>query len=199
MICKQSPYFAAMFEGGFQEGQDQSTTLPEEEGVVSQRSFEMLVQWLYIGRICLSELTPTESITAIIEFVRLADMCEVTGLEIQMAKQIKSIMLDNPPPEDDSEGSESTFCVVGQHITSAFLLPRGHPVRKIFATAAVEGYIRRNEHKFSKEIHDCPDFAIDLLLEVKETLKTVAIVTHTKFSFRDPLSRENVPFFSENI
>ncbi|PQE18980.1 BTB POZ fold protein [Rutstroemia sp. NJR-2017a WRK4] len=142
----------------------------------------MLVQWLYIGRICLSELTPTESITAIIEFVRLADMCEVTGLETQMAKQVKHIMLDNPPPEDDSEGSG-----------------RGHPVRKIFATAAVEGYLRRNEFKFLKELHDCPDFAVDLLLEVKETLKTVAIGVRTRVSFQDPLSGDDVPLISENI
>jgi hypothetical protein len=136
-------------------------------------------------------------------------MCKVTGLEIQMAEQIKNIMLANPPPEDESDESVSinqsrhpdtnTFCIVGQHITSAILLPRGHPVRKIFAIAAVEGYIRRNKHKFLKEIYDCPDFGVDLLLEVKEALKTVTYGEQPKISFRDPLSHRKVPFINEKI
>ncbi|PQE15064.1 BTB POZ fold protein [Rutstroemia sp. NJR-2017a BVV2] len=203
ILCKQSPYFAATFEGAFREGQDQSTTLVEEEGVVSQRSFEMLVQWLYIGRIRFGEPTPTECITAIMEFVRLADMCEVTGMETQMAEHIKNIILANPPPEDKSiskgrHPDTNTFCIVGQHITSANLLPRGHPVRKILVIAAVEGYIRRNKHKFLKEICVSPDFAVDLLLEVKETLKTVAS-ENTKISFEDPFSGETVAFVTQDI
>jgi hypothetical protein len=35
MLCKQSTYFAATFEGRFQEGEEQSTTLAEIGGVVS--------------------------------------------------------------------------------------------------------------------------------------------------------------------
>jgi hypothetical protein len=203
ILCKKSPYFAATFEGGFQEGQYQSTTLVEEEGVVSQRSFGMLVQWLYIGRIRFSEPTPTESITAIMEFVRLADMCEVTGMETQMAELIKNIILANPAPEDRSiaEGRHpdiNTSCIVGQHITSAALLPKGHPVRRILVIAAVEGYIRRNKHKFVKEICESPDFAVDLFLEIKETLKTVAS-RGSKTTFQDPFSGETVAFVSQDI
>jgi hypothetical protein len=43
--------------------------LTEIDGVVSIRSFELLVQWLYLGRVIFGELTPEEAITATIEFV----------------------------------------------------------------------------------------------------------------------------------
>ncbi|KAH9208534.1 hypothetical protein DL95DRAFT_467681 [Leptodontidium sp. 2 PMI_412] len=42
LLCKQSPYFAAAFEGNFKEGEDQSTTLEVIDGVGSTRSFQML-------------------------------------------------------------------------------------------------------------------------------------------------------------
>jgi hypothetical protein len=59
----------------------------------------MLVQWLYLGRVLFNESTPTENITAAIEFVRLADMCDVTRMETLMAEHIKAIILANPAPE----------------------------------------------------------------------------------------------------
>jgi hypothetical protein len=46
LLCKQSPYFAAMFAGPFREGEEQATTLEEINGVVTPRSFEILVQWV---------------------------------------------------------------------------------------------------------------------------------------------------------
>jgi BTB/POZ domain len=48
LLCRQSPYFAATFEGNFQEGEEQSTNMTEIDGLVSIRSFELLVQWLYL-------------------------------------------------------------------------------------------------------------------------------------------------------
>jgi hypothetical protein len=76
LLCQQS--FAAAFNGSFQEGEEQFMTLKEEEDIVSTRSFELLVQWLYVGRVIFDELPPEEAITTTIEFVRLADMCKVT-------------------------------------------------------------------------------------------------------------------------
>ncbi|KAH6717800.1 hypothetical protein BKA61DRAFT_653312 [Leptodontidium sp. MPI-SDFR-AT-0119] len=200
ILCKQSSYFAATFEGGFQEEQDQSTTLTEEEGVVSKRSFEILIQWLYLGRVLFNESTPTENITAAIEFVRLADMCGVTGMEIVMAEHIKAILLANPAPEGIQgrrDVNTNTYCLMGQHMTSAFLLPDGHPVRKVLAIAAVEGYIRLNHYKFLKEIRTSPNFAVDLLLEVKETLKTVTS-GEPNITFIEPFSGKTLPFITES-
>ena len=53
-------------EEQFKEGIELSTTLEEEDGVVSTRSFEMLVQWVFHNRIVLGHLPPTEAIDAII-------------------------------------------------------------------------------------------------------------------------------------
>ncbi len=81
LLCQQSTFFAAAFNGNFREGEEQFIALKEKEDVVSTRSFELLVQWMYIGRVIFDELPPEEAITATIEFVRLADMCKVTSME----------------------------------------------------------------------------------------------------------------------
>lgn len=161
----------------------------------------MLVQWLYLGRVLFSESTPTECITATIEFVRLADMCDVTGMETLMAEHIKAIILANPAPEYGAtairDPDTNTYCLVGQHITSAVLLPDGHPVRKVLVTAAVEGYIRRDKHRLLKEIRESPNFAVDLLLQVKETLKTVDS-DEANLTFKEPFSGKILPFVTMN-
>jgi hypothetical protein len=199
ILCRQSPYFAATFEGEFQEGQYQSTTLTEEEGVVTHRSFEMLIQWIYLGRVLYSESTPKEYISATIEFARLADMCGVTGMETLMAEHIKAIILSNPAPESTQFGHSrdpdtNTYSLTGQHITSASFLPGGHPIRKVVAAAAVEGYLRHDKHKFLEEIREATNFAVDLLEEVKGTLKTVT----SDFTFRDPFTGKTLPFINES-
>jgi len=74
LLCKQSPYFAAMFEGTFREGEEQSTTLEEMNGVVTPRSFQILVQWVCLSRVVFRKCAPDVSITTAIEFARLADM-----------------------------------------------------------------------------------------------------------------------------
>ena len=60
----------------------------------------MLVQWLYLGRVIFGELAPEEAITATIEFVRIADMCQVTGMEALMAERIKGMIMARRAVED---------------------------------------------------------------------------------------------------
>lgn len=128
-------------------------------------------------------------------------MCGVTGMETLMAEHIKAIILANPAPQNKNfdkgrDPDTNTYVLAGQHITSAALLPDGHPIRKALAIAAVEGYIRRDKHKFLKEMRESPNFAVDLLLEVKETLKTVAC--EPTFTFKDPFSGEKLPFVTKS-
>ncbi|CZR58822.1 uncharacterized protein PAC_08714 [Phialocephala subalpina] len=192
VLCRQSVYFAATFEGGFQEGEEHSTTLTEIDGVVSTRSFELLVQWLYIGRVIFGELAPAEAITATIEFVRIADICQVTEMESLMAECIKAIIIANPGPNTTTRPgpseSNNTYCLTSEHITSAADLPDGHLVRRILAAAAVEGYLLYENHKFLKEMEEVHSFSVDLLKAVKATLETLS----TSYSgrsvfFKDPL------------
>ncbi|KAF1816398.1 hypothetical protein P152DRAFT_470425 [Eremomyces bilateralis CBS 781.70] len=87
-----SPYFAATFGGDFRETHEQSTTLAEIDGVVSVRSFEMLLQWLYVGRVSLGTLPAQDAISSLVEFLRLADHCSVTGMEGRVVDRIKTLL-----------------------------------------------------------------------------------------------------------
>jgi len=186
LLCKQSPYFKATFEGKFQEGKEQSTTLKEEDGVVSVRSFELLVQWLYLGRVVLGSSTPTDSISTVVEFVRIADMCGVTGMESIMAEQIKTIILANPAPMSTDLDS-NTYCLDSSHIVSAASLPEGHQVRRVLAVAVAGAFFREDHHKFSKEVKEVSGFASDLLEAIRDTLKSFK--THSSaVVITDPLT-----------
>jgi hypothetical protein len=77
LLCHHSPYFRAMFEGQFKEAGEKSAKLEEVPGVVTNRSFELLLQWLYLGRFILGKESPRDRITAMIELARLADMTEI--------------------------------------------------------------------------------------------------------------------------
>lgn len=46
LLSHHSPYFRAMFERQFKEAEEQAVELGEIPGVVSNRSFELLLQWL---------------------------------------------------------------------------------------------------------------------------------------------------------
>jgi hypothetical protein len=166
--------------------------LEEIDGVVSIQSFQMLVQWVCLGRVVLGESTPEEAITTVIEFARLADMCHITGVESLMAEHIKAIILANPAPEDwkwaDRRAPDTnTHCLTSQHITSAVALPKGHPVRTILAAATVEGCLRRHNYKFEKEASSVPEFSADLLKAVRATIENISI-EHNATTFADPIS-----------
>jgi hypothetical protein len=162
--------------------------LSEEDGVISTRSLQLLVQWLYLGRVIFGELAPEEAITATIEFARFPDMCQVTGMEDLMAKRIKGIiMAERAQPKLFVENQLNTLCLTTQHIVSAALLPKGHPVRGMLASAAVEGFIQEDKHKFIKETEDVHEFAVDLLGEVKTALKSLKNGT-AGITFKDPIT-----------
>jgi hypothetical protein len=166
--------------------------LEEIDGVVSTQSFQMLVQWVCLGRVVLGESTPEEAITTAIEFARLADMCHITGVESLMAENIKAIILANPTPQDwewlgGRAPDTHTHCLTPQHITSAVALPEGHLVRTILAAATVEGFIRRQNYKFEREASTVPEFSADLLKAVRATMESIS-VEYNAPTFVDPIS-----------
>ena len=124
-------------------------------------------------------------------------MCGVTGMESLMAKHIKAIIIANPTLDgwkfqNNRHPNANTYCLTSQHIILVALLPKGHPVRCIFATTAVEGYLRQeNGYKFLKETQEVPGFAANLPKAVRATLRTLTYV-HT---FKDPISKETLEFF----
>jgi len=53
------------------------------------------------------------------------------------------------------------------------LLPEGHAVRKVLASAAVKGYLLRDRRQFFQDIQSLPDFSVDLLGEVGVVLHSL--------------------------
>ncbi|KAJ5493929.1 hypothetical protein N7463_010016 [Penicillium fimorum] len=181
-----------MFKGNFAEGEQQEATLEEVEGVVSVRSFEALIQWLYLRRIQFDCEDPEDQISSAIELVRLADMYNITGMESQMAQYIKAILVSNPDPRRNDffigrHIDTNTFCLTRQHIMWATSLPPGHSVRRILAAASVEGFLRDKNYKFVQETQEYPTFGADLLQEVRSTLCGLKI-TRRETKLEDPIS-----------
>jgi hypothetical protein len=174
---------------------------------MSTRSFELLIQWLYLSRVVFGNLPSKESITATIEFVRLADMCGVTDIGSLMAEHIKAIIKANPAPPQNSasfysgkkrDPDTNTYCITSQHITSAAFLPEGHLVRSILATAAVERYLRHDNHKFREEAQNIPNFSVNLLKAVRTTLKKLTYKDY-EIRFEDPISGKTLPINNDNV
>jgi hypothetical protein len=106
-------------------------------------------------------------------------MCQVTWLEALMAERIKGIIMAQRAVKNVLvNGHLNTLCLTTQRIVSAALLPKGHPVRGMLASAAVAGFLQEDKHKFVKEAEDVPEFAVDLLREVKTALKSLTIGKH---------------------
>jgi hypothetical protein len=181
-------------EAHFKEGVEQSATMEEIDGVVSTRSFEMLVQWVCLGRIVFEDSLPAEAIALSIEFTRLTDMCKITGAESFMAQHIKDIIMADAPLHtvgvySSRDHNANLYAITSQNIESTANLPDRHPVRGIVAKAMVESFLLTDDHKFQKEIHEIPGFAADVLAAIKATLKTTTCGEYYP-QFREPLSGE---------
>ncbi|KAJ5741203.1 uncharacterized protein N7511_008520 [Penicillium nucicola] len=189
LLCAESSYFSAILEKQDPGSQQQTATLSKVEGIVSRQSVEALIQWLYLRMVIFDVEDPGDQISAAIELVRLADLCSVSGLEPQMARFIKKILVAHPNPQ--SEGfwrhvDTNTYCLTPQHIAAASHLPQGHLVRRILAAASVEGYLRDQNHKFAEETQEYPSFGADLLWEVGMALNEIKPTR--KVAFKDPIS-----------
>jgi hypothetical protein len=201
ILCKYSKYFATMFNGDFKEGQENTAHLDLFEGVVSIRSFELLIQWMYVGQVIVAKVTPSEQIETLVEFARLADFCQVQGVEELLAERIKAVILAHPAPKNRwSEIANcrplytNTYSITSRAVLWASGLAQGHAVRKMLVTAAVEGFLRGIEHKhrFFKEIQEIPGFGTDVLNAVESCLKMLRVSDTRTIQFTDPISGENL-------
>lgn len=178
-----------MFEGEFKESQQMTADLEEMEYVVSVRSVQALIQWLYLRVLNFDIEDPREHITAAMELVRLADMYSIVGLETKMAQYIREIIIANPHPRASDFWPPvdiNTYWLDREHIISATYLRREHPVRQTLAAASVAGYLRSDDYKFNEETQEYPSFAADLLLEVGSALDRPK--SKPAGTFEDPIS-----------
>ncbi|KAJ6125291.1 hypothetical protein N7471_012608 [Penicillium samsonianum] len=173
LLCAKSPVFSAMFHHGFREYEEQTATLQEEGGIISIRSIQALIQWLYT-RIINFDISDKEE--HVIELARLADKYSITGIESYVAQDIR----------DTIRSPDSTSWLTSEHIISGTFLPRGHPVRRTLAAACVYGFLQYKNHKFAREAEDYPTSGADLLREVQLALNT-SNEPHRAVTFTDPL------------
>lgn len=96
----------------------------------------------------MDELPPEEEITATIEFVRLADMWKVIGMESLMAERIKALISSSKLllTKARKKPDTNTHCLTSKHIISAVVLPKGHPVRSMLVSAAVPRYLACDDY-----------------------------------------------------
>jgi hypothetical protein len=170
----------------------------EIDGVVSSRSFQLLLQWLYLGRFNLGKEAPSDRITAMIELARLADMIEIkdVDMDLQIMEYIRATVLDNPPPDDKwSRSPDTNIChMTPDHVEAASHLPQGHLVRLLLAKASIDAYLHSENFRFSNEIQEVTEFAADLLQELRVALKSVELACFTKCTYNDAFSGKKLRF-----
>lgn len=149
--------------------------------VIIIRSFQILVQQLYSYRVVFSDFLLEEIIILILEFVTLANICEVTSMKSLIAKQVKGLILANT--------SINGYYISLQHITSIISLPQEYLVRSVFTTTIVKEFFHYNNSQFINIVKEDLYFSTNLLKVIKATFKSF---THTKhgITFKDPLNRE---------
>lgn len=136
LLCEQSPYFATMFKDDFKKGKEHTAILEVIEGVVSTRSVEALLQYLYTGRFRLEPMTPEDQTPAMLEVARLADMCDIEALEHVIAEHVSTTLRNLPPTRKRRIGVEG--CFTPEHARSAMLLSPENEVRRVFDLIATQ-------------------------------------------------------------
>ncbi|KAL4885700.1 hypothetical protein BJY04DRAFT_213908 [Aspergillus karnatakaensis] len=139
LLCSQSPYFDRMFKDDL--SKQQSAELEEVDGIVSTRTFEMLLQWLYFGHITLVEEPLADQLTVALEFTRFANMLGIKEVVAHMFGQIKVRGVELEDSTSKQEEQAYSQHITAKHIYAATRLPKGHPVRRLVIQAVAEGYV----------------------------------------------------------
>lgn len=179
-----------MFKSASTVGQTQTVDMTEIEGILSVRSFTALLGWLYWHKVQFSAPEPEEKISAAIELSRLAEMCSIPDLGIQMAQYIKDVLTANSDPKENKYPNPNAYSITEQHIISAGYLPEGHAVRRMLATASVKGFLINKKAKIRQWAQEHPGFGAELLHELRKALDSLFCEDYSAF-VEDPITGEN--------
>ncbi|KAJ5627548.1 hypothetical protein N7528_004975 [Penicillium herquei] len=202
LLCAESRPFTAMFKkDGFKESQELAADLEEQEDVVTVRSVEALIEWVYTHTVRFDIQDHREKITAAMELARLADLYFISGVENDIAQYIAKIIVANPHPQTTRQyfhTDNNTHLIDAKNIVSATYLRPRHPVRRVLAEASVAGYLRNDKHKFADETEKYPSFGADLLLAVRSALNKRE-EWQTTGNFHDPISGKSLEIGKETF
>ena len=186
LIREKSLYFANMFQDCFIEGAEGEATLEEIDGVVSPRSIEGLLEWMYREKIILKSTDLQDQLSEGLELLRMADMCDVYGMEQVFTDHMQNFLRN-------VDLKERLKAILPQHIESVSLLPRSHPFRPVMAKVLALSVIENK--KLSLSVSKYPSICADILGELR-TIFHSASVTSTRgkrmqnvfVTYRDPIS-----------
>lgn len=167
LLSKSSSYFAKMFQSGrFIKRIERKAQLEDMDGVVSERSLEMLLKWICRQRIVIVSETIPEKISEALELLRIADMCDVHGLEQALTDFVEDILRK-------ACISEREDMILPKHVLSSGLLPTAHPFSLMMAKSLATIYIADKEitFPFFDELSRCPGLSA-------EVTKQLAIMLH---------------------
>jgi ApbE superfamily uncharacterized protein (UPF0280 family) len=104
--------------------------------------------------------------------------------------------LDNSPDDNDENcrcPDTNIHNITPEHIEAASHLPKEHSVRLLLARASIDSYLNSEEDfSFSTAFYEVPEFAGDLLQELREALKSVRFPSGGVCTFDDPFSEEEL-------
>ncbi|PQE25249.1 BTB POZ fold protein [Rutstroemia sp. NJR-2017a WRK4] len=177
LLVNASPYFAAAFEGGFIEGVEQKIELG-----CTITAFDLLVQFLYTGTFKLPRsLNPPQEISALLDLCVLLDMLLIENCTKALGV-MKSLLV------------RSERHLQPEHVRKAVTeLPSGHAVRKLFAEAMVQVFVKdrhlprgRTNFRFKEEVKELDIYAADMARAFMEIARTRS---STSLSYRNLLTR----------
>ncbi|KAF4635565.1 hypothetical protein G7Y89_g2531 [Cudoniella acicularis] len=177
LLCDNSTFFHRAFNGSFQEGIEQKLLLKE----TTSNAFQLVTQWMYTGNVVLAleTLTSAETITQLLDFLRLADRLDILGPFDSVVEMVKSTL------------RKDQAALLSHHIREAVKLPSGHAIRNIFAQVCVKDYtpsLRKSAiFRFRKELDEVDEFAADFFKVFESSLKHMAF-SKNGATIRDPFA-----------
>ncbi|KAJ5788577.1 hypothetical protein N7457_003567 [Penicillium paradoxum] len=115
----------------------------------------------------------------------------VAEIQSEVVRYIKMLVLTSPPPPSHclhtgySPRDHYPLWINTKHVTSAALLPRGHPVRRTLAAVSTIPFLNGSSFKFASGTQDHPTSGADLIHEVREAL-TLLDLSSDGPTFIDP-------------
>lgn len=89
LLCFNSPFFDASFNGGFKEASEGKLYMAEDSADV----FGMLFQWIYTGNITVTEKTPAQQLDLYLAFLKLADKVDLLGPFTSVSEKIRNLLV----------------------------------------------------------------------------------------------------------
>ena len=188
LLCYCSAYFEGALMGEFQEAKEGKVVIDE----VSKEDFQLIAKWILTSHLEFSSATPiSENLARIISFFELADRFQLLGPFDSVINETKTLLAN----------SKADF--KAGYINRAIVLPKPHPLRKLFAKYCASEYLQNLQEtsnspsfRFMTEIEENESFASDMLLALVRSTEARSLESRAKQNKRwevpDPMDEKHL-------